>query len=152
MVLPPLPTAPSLKRSSPVPEPKRSALGTNPLDKGIFTKTAPPDNQAPKLPEPQPQGEALKLSNIQEYGFLNPEQLDREAVTLRLPNQINDWLDELLKQGKRKHGRKIPKELWVQAALELLQAAPIDWAAIATEDDLREALKKLLSTFQKLDY
>lgn len=40
------------------------------------------------------------------------------------------WLNELLKQGKRRHGSKIPKEVWVQAALELLLAMPVKWEEI----------------------
>jgi hypothetical protein len=35
------------------------------------------------------------------------------GVTLRMPIELNDWLDDLLKQGKRKHGQKIPKEVSV---------------------------------------
>jgi hypothetical protein len=49
----------------------------------------------------------------------------------------------LLKQGKRKHGQKIPKEVWVQAALELFRAMPVDWAEIESVESLQEALEGL---------
>lgn len=130
-----------------MPEPKRPALGANPLSQGIFSKTAQSEPHGPSE-QAVPAEAGMGVCNIQEPSFLNPESKDREAVTLRLPTEINDWLDELLKQGKRKHGRKIPKEVWVQAALELLQAAPTDWATIASEDELRKALQKLHSSFK----
>lgn len=75
--------------------------------------------------------------------FLNEESIER--VNLRLSIEINDWLDSLLKQGKRKHGRKIPKETWVQAALEFFRAMPVDWQAIDSEEALRQALSSLKS-------
>jgi hypothetical protein len=58
---------------------------------------------------------------------------------------LNDWLNDLLKQGKRKHGSKIPKEVWVQAALELLKAMPVNWEEIDSEESLREILLSLES-------
>ena len=60
-------------------------------------------------------------------------------------------LDNLLKQGKRKHGQKIAKEVWVQAALELFRAMPIDWEEIQTEEDLRSRLLKLESRIKFQD-
>ena len=63
-----------------------------------------------------------------------------ERVNLRLSVEINDWLDTLLKQGKRAHGRKIPKETWVQAALEFFRALPVDWQTIDSEESLRQVL------------
>ena len=81
--------------------------------------------------------------NKAETSFLNEEAVER--VNLRLSVEINDWLDSLLKQGKRTHGRKIPKETWVQAALELFRALPVDWQAIDSEANLRQALVELES-------
>lgn len=81
--------------------------------------------------------------NKAETSFLNEEAVER--VNLRLSVEINDWLDSLLKQGKRTHGRKIPKETWVQAALELFRALPVDWQAIDSEDSLRQALTEIKS-------
>lgn len=81
--------------------------------------------------------------NDQEDSFL--AQQPTERVNLRLSVEINDWLDDLLKQGKRKHGRKIPKEVWVQAALEFFRALPADWQAVDSEEHLREILLNLQS-------
>jgi hypothetical protein len=73
------------------------------------------------------------------------EKGEREAVNLRLPLELNDWLNELLKQGKRRHGSKIPKEVWLQAALELFRAMPVNWEEINSEESLREQLLNLES-------
>ncbi len=121
----------------------RSVLGDNPLSQGIFSKTqtgtptqAPvPDNQEPRLEN-------------QESRFL--EKGEREAVNLRLPLELNDWLNELLKVGKRRHGSKIPKEVWLQAALELFRSMPINWEKIDSEESLRETLLNLESRIKNL--
>ena len=113
---------------------KRSALGNNPLAQGIFSKTEP---------------EKESLIKNQESSFLiNGE---KEKINLRLSLELNDWLDNLLKQGKRKHGQKIAKEVWVQAALELFRAMPINWEEIQTEEELRSTLLKLESRIKFQD-
>ena len=125
------------------------ALGNNPLSQGIFSKTVESSvssrdtdetvevasivetgNQEPRL---QPAD-----SNNQESRFLSNEQ--KEKVNLRLSVELNDWLDDLLKKGKRQHGHKIAKEIWVQAALELFRALPVDWHEIDSEESLRTTL------------
>jgi hypothetical protein len=58
----------------------------------------------------------------QESRTINQESLflidgKKEKTNLRLSLELIDWLDNLLKQGKRKHGQKISKEVWVQALL-----------------------------------
>lgn len=116
----------------------RAVLGDNPLAQGIFNKTA--TESSPPVPSPQNQESTLKNK---ESRFL--DKGDREAVNLRLPIELNDWLNDLLKQGKRKHGSKIPKEVWVQAALELLLAMPVNWEEIDSEESLREILLSLES-------
>ena len=77
---------------------------------------------------------------------------ERESVNLRLPLELNDWLNDLLKKGKRRHGAKIPKEIWVQAALEIFQALPVDWEKVKDEENLRQLLNNLESSFKNLDY
>jgi hypothetical protein len=114
----------------------RSVLGDNPLAKGVFNKT--------EL-ETQPREETI---NNQESRFLIKG--DREAVNLRLPIELNDWLNELLKKGKRQHGAKVPKEVWVQAALELFKAMPVNWEEIDSEESLREALFNLENRIKNL--
>jgi hypothetical protein len=143
----------------------RSALGGNPLSKGIFSKTEEIEPQ-PAAPTEIPGSlveiqesivntqESLisiqePLINIQESRFLNKGE--RESVNLRLPIELNDWLNDLLKKGKRKHGSKIPKEIWVQAALELFRSMPMDWEEIDTEENLHSALLNLESRINNLD-
>jgi hypothetical protein len=116
---------------------KKSPLGVNPLAQGIFQPT-------------QKESKNQETRNLnQETRYL--EKGEREAVNFRLPIELNDWLNERLRVGKRKHGSKIPKEIWVQAALELFCAMPIDWAEIESEEHLKETLKKLESRIKTLE-
>ncbi|MBD2254683.1 hypothetical protein [Nostoc parmelioides] len=123
----------------------RSALGGNPLAQSIFSKT---EVETQPLTEVENNQESTNnnqesLNNNQESRFLIKSE--REAVNLRLPLELNDWLNDLLKKGKRQHGAKIPKEVWVQAALELFRAMPVSWSEIDSEESLREILKNLES-------
>lgn len=131
-----------------------SVLGNNPLSQGIFSKTETESESKQTSHDPSPVSSASEAKskediNNQESRFL--EKQEREAVNLRLPLKLNDWLNELLRQGKRRHGSKIPKEIWVQAALELFQAMPVDWEEIEDEESLREILKTLESSNKNLD-
>lgn len=150
----------------------RSALGGNPLSKGIFSKTEeiePQPAQQTEIPTSlveiqesivNTQESLIKIKepliniqestvNIQESRFLSKGK--RESVNLRLPIELNDWLNDLLKKGKRKHGSKIPKEVWVQAALELFRSMPMDWEEIDTEENLHSTLLNLESRINNLD-
>ncbi|WP_414756705.1 hypothetical protein [Anabaena sp. CCY 9910] len=123
----------------------RSALGGNPLAQSIFSKT---EVETQPLTEVENNQESTNnnqesLNNNQESRFLIKSE--REAVNLRLPLELNDWLNDLLKKGKRQHGAKIPKEVWVQAALELFRAMPVSWSEIDSEESLRDILKNLES-------
>ena len=122
----------------------RAVLGDNPLAQGIFSKTQT-DTELPETRENQESTLNNQESTIknQESRFL--EKTDREAVNLRLPIELNDWLNELLKKGKRRHGSKIPKEVWVQAALELFQVMPVNWEEIDSEESLMSTLLNLES-------
>jgi len=121
----------------------RSVLGDNPLSQGIFSKT----ETGTPTEAPVSQNQEARLKN-QESRFL--KKGEREAVNLRLPIELNDWLNELLKQGKRRHGSKIPKEVWLQAALELFTAMPVNWEEVGSEESLREQLLNLESRIKKL--
>jgi hypothetical protein len=136
----------------------RSVLGDNPLSQGIFSKT---QTETPTQP-PEPNNQESRIENKesrlktqeprienQESRFLEKEE--REAVNLRLPIELNDWLNELLKVGKRRHGSKIPKEVWVQAALELFKAMPVNWEEIDSEESLRETLLNLESRIKNVE-
>ena len=122
----------------------RSVLGDNPLSQGIFSKT---QTETPTQP-PEPNNQEPRIEN-QESRFL--EKGEREAVNLRLPIELNDWLNELLKVGKRRHGSKIPKEVWVQAALELFKAMPVNWEEIDSEESLRQTLLNLESRIKNVE-
>lgn len=122
----------------------RSVLGDNPLSQGIFSKT---QTETPTQP-PEPENQEPRLEN-QESRLL--KKGEREAVNLRLPIELNDWLNELLKVGKRRHGSKISKEVWVQAALELFKAMPVNWEEIDSEESLRQTLLNLESRIKNVE-
>lgn len=127
---------------------KRGALGNNPLSQGIFTKTTEPelDKQAEAMEATSAipiETKSITRKKNQESRILIEERT--EKVNLRLSIQTNDWLDDLLKQGRRQHGHKIPKEVWVQAALELFRAMPVDWEQIDSEEALKATLLNLES-------
>ena len=135
----------------------RSVLGDNPLSQGIFSKTQTETSTQP----PEPNNQESRIENqesrlkIQEHTIENQESRflekgEREAVNLRLPIELNDWLNELLKVGKRRHGSKIPKEVWLQAALELFRTMPVNWEEIDSEESLRETLLNLESRIKNL--
>ncbi len=145
---------------------KKSGLGTNPLavetsSKGIFQKTEEIPENGNQIPEngtqenhstiealAHPKSPKAKARQITKMEFLAEDQ-DLDKVTLRISIELNDWLDNLLKQGKRNHGQKIAKEVWVQAALELFKAMPVDWTEIQSVEQMRERLNFLESSFQK---
>lgn len=93
--------------------------------------------------------------NNQESGFRNhdsatskQESEDTKATPLyplsaRIPEPLNDALDDAVKQTRRSMGRKIRKEVLVSLAIEaMLQRVEAvgGWSAIATEEELRELL------------
>jgi hypothetical protein len=136
---------------------KKSALGKNPLHQGIFTQTEESiaKNQESRIKNQESivnkkesfmkKEESIALN--QDISFLNDDQ--KEKVNLVLPIALNDWLDDLMKKGKRTYGHKIPKAVWMQAALELFRSMPVDWAEVESIDQLREELKNLHSIFKK---
>ena len=136
----------------------RAVLGDNPLSQGIFSKTETvsiPTSIAAEAKVEEPENQDTKINTldsrlkIQESRFLGKQE--KEAVNLRLPIAINDWLNDLLRNGKRRHGSKIPKEIWVQAALELFQAMPVDWEGIEDEEQLQNILKNIESSFKNIE-
>ncbi|MGB5635568.1 MAG: hypothetical protein WBM44_05920 [Waterburya sp.] len=130
----------------------KGALGENPLSKSIFTPTTSEGSKstedAPKAKKSRIKKEESRKKNqesskVAQSSFLDDS--DKEKVNLRLSTDMNDWLDDLVKQGKRKHGQKIPKEIWTQAALELMRALNDDWSEISSVDDLRSQIELLVS-------
>lgn len=139
-----------------------SALGTNPLSQGIFSKTVElPESDdtlnttheaeivMSTVEEKQELSSARGKIKDQESRFLT--NTEKEKVNLRLTVELNDWLDDLLKRGKRQHGHKIAKEVWVQAALEFFKALPVDWLQIDSEESLQTTLLRLESRIKNQD-
>lgn len=137
---------------------KKSPLGVDPLSQGIFTKTVPEKvfDPAP-IPKTKPKvaaniTEATKKKPVSvkqkpEYGFL--QDTEREKITLQIPVELNDWLDGLVRKSKRKFGHKVPKQIWVQAGIELLRSSSINLEAIDSEDALRAELQKVSAKIRK---
>ncbi len=81
-------------------------------------------------------------------GALKQESEDTKATPLyplsaRIPEPLNDALDDAVKQTRRSMGRKIRKEVLVSLAIEaMLQRVEAvgGWSAIASEEELRELL------------
>jgi len=125
----------SLKQNKP-----KSALGNNPLSDlgssplGIFNRTDSSDNQESIINNPD-----------SSFSPLSDPDLDKEKVNLRLPLELNDWLDSTVKRSKRLHGHKIKKETLFHAALLFFQNLPLDWDSIQSVDDLQFQLDKLSS-------
>jgi hypothetical protein len=114
-------------------------------------------SQESRKQEPsQPSQESLvktKESRVEsvESRFLNREQAELRGTNVRLPIELIDWVDDLVKQGSRdKNKSRIPKEVWFQAALELFQAMPVDWDTVSDEEELRETLNSLESRLKNL--
>jgi hypothetical protein len=95
--------------------------------------------------------------NNQESGIRNKdsgaskqESEDTKATPLyplsaRIPEPLNDALDDAVKQTRRSMGRKIRKEVLVSLAIETMLKkveAAGGWSAIASEEELRELLDK----------
>jgi hypothetical protein len=97
------------------------------------------------------------VKNNQEYGIRNndsgaskQESQDTKATPLyplsaRIPEPLNDALDDAVKQTRRSMGRKIRKEVLVSLAIETMLKkveAAGGWNAIASEEELQELLDK----------
>lgn len=122
----------------------KQALGQNPLSQGIFTPTS--ENTDGGDQESRKKNKDSRIKNLENQNPSSYTPLDnrkKEKVNLRLPTDLNDWLDDLVKIGKRKHGHKIPKEVWMQIALELMRSAPVDWSDIPSLEVLRDTLESL---------
>jgi hypothetical protein len=124
---------------------KKTILGSDPLStptgKGIFQKTAEPEAKKKETRSKKPETVFLKEDNDREL----------DKVTLRMPIELNDWLDDLLKQGKRKHGQKIPQEVWVQAAIGLIRVIPADCSGVQVIDQMRGKLHSLEDGIQSME-
>lgn len=133
--------------------PKQSGLGGNPLAQGLFSRTTMSQPPAPVPDQPQPRNSSSQslesISQNLDSRFLSKiENSAKESIGLQLTLEVNDWLDELVKVGRRKHGKKIPKQTWIQAGVELLKAMPIDWTEIEDLEALRSQLAEIVSNLE----
>jgi len=128
----------------------KSALGNNPLSDlssssslGIFNRTDKIDNSQDSRFNNQDYNSQDSIINNQESRTfsLTNKDIEKEKTNLRIPIYINDWLDDLTKQSKRNHGHKIPKEIWIQAALELFKSLPIDWKEVDSIEELQKQIQ-----------
>lgn len=136
-------------------QPKRSGMGSDPLSQGLFTRTDTVSAASPVTEtvaeKPKQEGKELtKIKKIdsrikkQENRFLKDiETAPKEPLGLQVSVEVNDWLDDVVKVGRRKHGKKIPKQMWVQAGIELLRAMPVEWSEVSDLAELRSKLNDL---------
>jgi hypothetical protein len=129
-----------------------SRLGSSPLGQSIFSRTEPETiNQNPEteILKQETGNQNLESENKKpengnqkmETVILKPE-IQYDKVTVRLPIEQNDWLDEFSRKTKRLHGSKISKEDLVQIALEILKYQNIDPAEVINLDSLKNILKE----------
>jgi hypothetical protein len=76
--------------------------------------------------------------------IISPELQRLYSLSVRIPESLNDVLDDALKQTRRSMGRKIRKEVLVTVAIEAMfaQVETVGgWNAITSEEELRNLLK-----------
>ena len=118
--------------------------------KEVETGKQNPENGTPKQEDlkqkVEPVIQQAESGNQKEYSvekvhsFASSEVV-YDKVTVRLPLELNDWLDEMVRKTKRSNGSKIKKEVFIQIALEALKEKEIDWTSIKDEHDLKRVLK-----------
>ena len=141
--------------TNPQPSPKRSGMGGNPLSQSLFSRTDTESAtsavevipEEPKQEKKQAPSKAKKLESknkkIENRFLEDMETSSKESIGLQVTTEINDWLDGVVKAGRRKHGKKIPKQVWIQAGVELLRSMPVEWTEISDLDELRRVLDSL---------
>jgi len=108
---------------------------------------APPKDSGIKIHESGKNNHESGIRN-NDSGASKQESEDTKATPLyplsaRIPEPLNDALDDAVKQTRRSMGRKIRKEVLVSLAIEaMLQRVESagGWSAIATGEELRELL------------
>lgn len=123
-----------------------SKLGLDPLSASIFNKTDKSQNpetvnqnmeDGKKKPESR-KGKADSVLQKEESRIQNMEK-----VTIRIPVEMNDWLDSIVKKVRRESGSKVRKEFLVTMALMVLQSSKINWSEIENESDLESFIQEL---------
>ncbi len=148
------------------PSAKKSGMGVDPLEertpsKGLFDKTevstsseSSESNESPKntAKKREPQNLEPRTKNLENRkqkisnDFLRDiEGSDKESIGLQVTTEINDWLDDVVKVSRRKTGRKLPKQVLIQAGIELLRAMPIDLTEVGDIEELRSKLSEVMA-------
>ncbi|MBW4444296.1 MAG: hypothetical protein KME10_24340 [Plectolyngbya sp. WJT66-NPBG17] len=138
---------------------RKPAMGINPLGSGggLFDKTEPVTPTDSETSEPSKSTSRKKqesqnletrkknLENTKEKsGFLQDiETSKKESIGLQVTTEVNDWLDDLVKANRRNTGRKLPKQVLIQAGIELLRAMPVDWSEVGDIEELRSKLSQV---------
>lgn len=135
----------------------KSGLGSTPLGNkplGMFTdpkeneQTTAKKEQKPVVPTGRPTenktatNRKKKAQSIPKF-LVGVEDGEKEAVGLQITTDVNDWLDKVVKRSRRKHGKKLPKQVIIQAGVELLRAMSVQWDDIGNIDELRAELANL---------
>ena len=150
---------------------KRDPLGSDPfsqspISKGIFSKTTdlphtetiqetgddgerPPAEIDASLPvnaaATQRKTRKHKPESVKQktaIDFLDQDQAT-EKITLQIPTEWNDLIDQLVRESKKRYGAKIKKQTWIRAAIELLMSSPLDLSKIDSIETFRLELQKL---------
>lgn len=141
-------------------------MGINPLGGGgsLFDKTEPVTPKNSETSEPskstEKRQESQNLENRKKNlenrkkkstaGFLQDiESSDKESIGLQVTTEINDWLDDVVKASRRKTGRKLPKQVLIQAGIELLRAMPVDWTEVGDIEELRNKLSQVVTLVEE---
>ncbi len=130
---------------------KKAKLGRNPLADSIFSKTENLREECESEKEFQESRKKNQDSLVKKEESRFFIDTEKEKINLRIPIVINDWLDDLIKNGKRKHGQKIPKEVWVQAALEFFKVLPIQWDEMSSKEKLGNQLIALEQKIKNIE-
>lgn len=140
---------------------KKSGLGGSPLS--LFAPTTYLEEKSPTQIEITPEleqqeektVEVVKPKKTTKAQFINQDKTseleflvgvegnDKESIGLQVTTELNDWLDEVVKASRRKNGKKLKKQIIIQAGVELLRAMPVDWTDIGDLDELRGKLSEL---------
>lgn len=64
-----------------------------------------------------------------------------DQVNVRLPIELNDWLNLIVRNSKRFHGTKLQKEVIIEALLIYLKDKNIEWKDIKSGSDIIRALR-----------
>ena len=113
---------------------KESKQSTEPKDK-VVTINEPKD--------PSQERSSTSSQNIEHSFLVGVEGYDKESIGLQVTTEVNDWLDQVVKASRRKHGKKLKKQVIIQAGVELLRSMPVDWTDVGDLDELRRKLREL---------